>query len=45
VLVSGEVRAMCETEAGSFVALGERHLKGFAQGIPLFRFDWQSVTR
>jgi class 3 adenylate cyclase len=44
IVVSGLVRELCGEDAARFVALGERRLKGFAQGIPVFRFQWQTES-
>jgi class 3 adenylate cyclase len=41
VVVSGLVRELCEEDAARFVALGERRLKGFADKVPVFRFEWR----
>ena len=41
IVVSGLVRELCEEDAARFVALGERRLKGFAEKIPVFRFEWR----
>jgi class 3 adenylate cyclase len=41
VVVSGLVRDLCNAEAARFVPLGERRLKGFAEGVPMFRFEWR----
>jgi class 3 adenylate cyclase len=42
IVVSGLVRAMCDEDAERFVALGERRLKGFAEKVPVFRFEWRA---
>jgi class 3 adenylate cyclase len=42
VVVSGLVRDLCEEDAARFVALGKRRLKGFAEGVPAFRFEWRN---
>jgi len=42
VIVSGLVRELCEADARRFVALGERRLKGFADMVPVFRFEWRT---
>jgi class 3 adenylate cyclase len=42
VIVSGLVRELCEEDAGRFVMLGERRLKGFADMVPVFRFEWRT---
>ena len=44
VIVSGLVRELCEEDAGRFVPLGERRLKGFADMIPVFRFEWADLS-
>jgi class 3 adenylate cyclase len=36
------VRELCEEDAARFVSLGERWLKGFAEKVPAFRFEWQN---
>ena len=41
IVVSGLVRELCEEDAARFVPLGERRLKGFAEKIPVFRFEWR----
>jgi class 3 adenylate cyclase len=41
IVVSGLVRELCEEDAARFVALGERRLKGFAEKVPVFRFEWR----
>lgn len=40
IVVSGLVRELCDEETARFTALGEQHLKGFAQSIPAYRFEW-----
>jgi class 3 adenylate cyclase len=40
IVVSGLVRELCKEDA-RFVALGERRLKGFAEKVPVFRFEWR----
>ncbi|HYM33077.1 MAG TPA: nickel-binding protein [Candidatus Cybelea sp.] len=42
IVVSELVREMCEEDAARFVALGERRLKGFAEKVPVFRFEWRN---
>ncbi len=42
IVVSSQVRDLCKEGAAQFVALGERRLKGFADKIPVFRFEWRS---
>jgi class 3 adenylate cyclase len=42
VVVSGLVRDLSYEDAGRFVSLGERRLKGFAKEIPVFRFEWRN---
>jgi class 3 adenylate cyclase len=42
IVVSGFVREQCEQDAASFVALGERRLKGFAEKAQVFRFEWRN---
>ena len=41
IIVSGLVRELCEEDATRFVALGQRRLKGFAEPMPVFRFEWR----
>jgi class 3 adenylate cyclase len=41
IVLSGLVRAMCDEDATCLVALGERRLKGFAEKVPVFRFEWR----
>jgi class 3 adenylate cyclase len=41
IVVSGLVRELCDEQAARFVALGERRLKGFAEKLPAFRFEWR----
>jgi class 3 adenylate cyclase len=41
ILVSGLVRDLCGADAARFVALGARRLKGFAESVPVFRFEWR----
>ena len=40
ILVSGLVRELSGHDASRFVALGERHTKGFPARTPVFRFEW-----
>jgi class 3 adenylate cyclase len=42
IIVSGLVREMYEGDAPRFVALGERRLKGFPEGVPVYRFEWRN---
>ena len=35
------MRELCEEDAACFVAVGERQLKGFAEKVPVFRFEWR----
>ncbi len=42
ILVSEAVRDLCGQQLTRFVGLGERHLKGFAQAIRVFRFEWRN---
>jgi class 3 adenylate cyclase len=42
IVVSGLVRDLCEENEARFVALGKRRLKGFAEGVPAFRFEWRN---
>jgi class 3 adenylate cyclase len=39
IVVSGLVRELCDEDGARFTALGERRLKGFAESIPVFRFE------
>ena len=39
IIVSGLVRELCDVDAGYFVALGERRLKGFPEQVPVFRLE------
>ena len=41
IVVSGLVRELCKDDAGRFVALRERQLKGFADTVPVFRVEWR----
>ncbi len=40
IVVSELVRGLCEGDAARFEPLGEWQLKGFAEMIPVFRFEW-----
>ncbi len=42
IVVSGLVRELCEEDPARFVALGARRLKGFAEKVQVFRFDWRN---
>jgi class 3 adenylate cyclase len=42
IVVSGFVRELCGEDAARFFPLGERRLKGFAEKVPVFRFEWRS---
>ena len=42
IVVSGRVRELYDEDAARFVALGERRLKGFADMVPVFRFEWRN---
>ena len=42
ILTSGLIRELCGDEAARFVALGEKRLKGFAETVPVFRFEWRN---
>jgi class 3 adenylate cyclase len=44
ILVSGTVRDLCGQDAVRFVGLGVRRLKGFAERMPVFRFEWRDDT-
>jgi class 3 adenylate cyclase len=41
IVVSGLVHEFCEEDAARFVALGERRLKGFAEKVAVYRFEWR----
>ena len=41
IVVSGLVRELCEEDAGRFVALGKRRLKGFPERVPTYRLAWR----
>ena len=41
IAVSGFVRELSKEDAGRFVALGERRLKGFPDKVPVFKFEWR----
>ena len=43
IVVSGLVRELCEVDKASFVGLGERRLKGFAEQVPVFRLKWRGL--
>jgi class 3 adenylate cyclase len=43
IVVSGLVRELCELNKPFFVGLGERHLKGFADHVPVFRLNWRGL--
>jgi class 3 adenylate cyclase len=42
IVVSGFVRELCGEHGARFVPLGERRLKGFAEKVPVFRFEWRT---
>ena len=42
IVVSGLVRGLCKEDVERFVALGDRRLKGFAQEVQVFRFEWRN---
>jgi class 3 adenylate cyclase len=42
IVVSGFVRSLCGEDSARFVPLGERRLKGFAEKVPVFRFEWRT---
>jgi class 3 adenylate cyclase len=44
ILVSGRVRELCDLDTARFVGLGARRLKGFAERIQVFRFEWRNET-
>ena len=44
ILVSGLVRELSGKDESLFVALGERRLRGFPGGTPVFRFAWQAES-
>ncbi len=41
IVVSGLVRNLSGEDAARFVALGMRRLKGFADAVPVFRYEWR----
>jgi class 3 adenylate cyclase len=41
IMVSGRVRELCDQDAGRFIELGERRLKGFTERTLVFRFEWR----
>lgn len=41
IIVSGVVQELCDLTTTRFVALGERRLKGFAEKVQVFRFEWR----
>jgi class 3 adenylate cyclase len=41
ITVSGLVRELCDEDTARFVALGQRRLKGFAEKVPVYRFEWR----
>ena len=42
IAVSGLVRELCAEDSARFAALGERRMKGFAEKVQVFRFDWRN---
>ncbi len=42
IVVSGLVRELCPEDSTRFAPLGERRLKGFAEKVQVFRFDWRN---
>ena len=42
IAVSGLVRELCAEDSARFATLGERRLKGFAEKVQVFRFDWRN---
>jgi class 3 adenylate cyclase len=44
IVVSGQVRDLCRQHGARFVGLGERRLKGFAEGVPAYRFEWRGES-
>ncbi|MBV8662922.1 MAG: adenylate/guanylate cyclase domain-containing protein, partial [Hyphomicrobiales bacterium] len=44
VVVSAFVRDLCEGQTARFVPLGARRLKGFADTVSAFQFEWRSQT-
>ena len=42
IVVSGLVRELCAEDAARFVALGKRRLKGFADEVAVFAFEWRN---
>jgi class 3 adenylate cyclase len=43
IVVSGLVRELCEVDKSFFVGLGERHLKGFADQVSVYRLKWRGL--
>ncbi|HUK07315.1 MAG TPA: nickel-binding protein [Stellaceae bacterium] len=41
ILVSTRMHELCAEKAAHFVPLGVHRLKGFAQDVPLYRFEWR----
>ena len=42
IMVSGVVRELSDEDKAHFIALGVRALKGFAERMPVFRFEWRA---
>jgi len=42
IVVSGLVRELGGGDAARFATLGERRLKGFAEKVPVFRYEWRN---
>ena len=42
IAVSGLVRELCAEDSARFATLGERRLKGFAEKVQVFRFEWRN---
>jgi class 3 adenylate cyclase len=44
IVLSGFVRELCGEDAARFVPLGQWRLKGFAETVPVFRFEWRTES-
>ena len=42
IMVSGVVHELSDEDKAHFIALGVRALKGFAERMPVFRFEWRA---
>ncbi len=45
IMLSGVVRELSDEDKAHFTALGMRVLKGFAERMPVFRFEWRTKAR